>query len=224
MNLAEESFKKLYPEKDFPYFASINYSGKFRGYNARVQLNKFTRQLTFKLSRNWEGIDRSIQMGLLQSLFIKILKQPAHTTEMDLYDLFLKNLADNLPRTKTHPTLEQSFNRVNEKYFGGLMSMPNFDLKDSLRVLGTYEYGTDTVSITKLLLENPELLDYVMYHELLHKKHKFSSKNGRHRCHTTAFRADEKKFENAALLEKQLNIFVSKTHAKNKVRQFFAFF
>src|SRR3989338_9836629 len=122
MSIIEESFKQLYPEKEFNYSAVLEYSGKFRGYNARVQLNKFSRQLTFKLSRKWDGVNKDIQMGLIQSLLARILKDKVSTMQIDLYELFLKNLSDTLPRTKTHPVLEESFTRVNEKYFAGLMS------------------------------------------------------------------------------------------------------
>src|SRR3989338_7917509 len=172
MSLIESAFQKLYPEKEFGYSAVLKYSGKFRGYNARVQLNRLSKEIVFKLSDKWVDVSDEIKTGLIQSLMVKILKSPAHSVQMDLYDLFIKNLSDVLPRTRTNVLLEESFKRVNDKYFSGLMAMPNFELKDSVRVLGTYEYSTDTVSVTKLLLDKVELLDYVMYHELLHKKHK----------------------------------------------------
>ncbi|MBR9692917.1 M48 family metallopeptidase [Candidatus Woesearchaeota archaeon] len=61
--------------------------------------------------------------------------------------------------------------------------------------LGHYEYATDTISISTALKEAPELLDYVLYHEMLHKKHKFTeSKGGNTRSHTKAFRDEEKKY------------------------------
>ncbi len=224
MTLIEEAFQSLYPQKEFQYSAVLDYSGKFRGYNARVQLNRFTKQLTFKLSNKWKTVNKEIQIGLIQSLMIKIWKSSGQTMQMELYELFLKALPNTVPRTKTHPLLEDSFSRVNEKYFAGLMNMPNFELKNSTKLLGTYEYSTDTVSITQMLLEHPKLVDYVMYHELLHKKHKFSSKNGRHNCHTKEFREDERKFENQELLEKELNYLVSKQVLKNKAKSLFRFF
>jgi hypothetical protein len=55
------------------------------------------------------------------------------------------------------------------------------------------------------------MLDYVMYHELLHKKHGLT-KGGR--AHTKAFRADEAKFEEAS--EQQLHAFL-----RAKKRQLF---
>ena len=53
--------------------------------------------------------------------------------------------------------------------------------------------------------EKPELLDYVMYHEMLHKKFKFQSRNGRNVHHSSEFRKMESKFENRDLMEKEVS-------------------
>lgn len=222
-NLVQESFCKLYPDQQFNYSAEINYSRKFKGYNANVQLNKFRAEIKFNLSKKWQTVSPEIQTGLLQSLMTKIFKERKRTTEIELYELFLKNLSNTTPRTKTHPQLEESFNRVNEKYLSGMMSMPNFELRNSTQLLGTYEYSADTVTITSWLLEHPELIDYVMYHELLHKKHKFSSRGSRQCSHTKEFREEEKKFEQWELMEKQLNTLV-RAQRRKKARSLFRLF
>ncbi|MFQ5976404.1 MAG: M48 family peptidase, partial [Candidatus Hydrothermarchaeales archaeon] len=38
-------------------------------------------------------------------------------------------------------------------------------------------------------------LDFIMYHELLHTRHKIAYKNGRRSIHTRQFKREEKKFE-----------------------------
>lgn len=220
MSLAQQAFTQLYQDKPFIYSTKLVYSAKFKGYNANVQLNKFKGELTFRVSKKWHIVSADIQIGLLQSLLTRLFKTKQRTTNIDLYELFLKNLPDVIPRTKTHPVLEQSFSRVNEKFFTGIMSMPNFTLRNSTQLLGTYEYSTDTVTITSWLLEHSELLDYVMYHELLHKKHKFSSHGSRHCSHTKEFREEERKFENHEALEKQLSYFVSKQKIKRRINLF----
>ena len=85
------------------------------------------------------------------------------------------------------------------------MEVPNLIWgKESTHKLGSYDYGTDTVTISTILKDDLELLDYVMHHEMLHKKHKFKSKYGRTHAHTKAFRDDEKKFPNQPILERRL--------------------
>jgi hypothetical protein len=48
------------------------------------------------------------------------------------------------------------------------------------------------------------MMDYVMYHEMLHKKHKFSSKGSRIMHHTKEFRSSESAFPNSEIIEKRL--------------------
>jgi len=49
-----------------------------------------------------------------------------------------------------------------------------------------------------------------MYHELLHKKHQYTSKGKRTTHHSKAFKQDEAKFPQAVLLEKELEKLVRK--------------
>jgi hypothetical protein len=220
MDIVRDAFNQLFPEKPYPYTAEISYSGKFKGYNARIQLRKFDRHITLSLSRNWRTVSRDVQIGLIQHLLCRLFKEKRHTIQIDLYQYFLKNVPKTIAKTKSHPVLEQSFNRVNDVLFSGLLDKPNLVLGNGITKLGHYDLGTDTVSISTILLDHEELLDYVMYHELLHKKHQFSGKGGSHRFHTPAFRKDEHKFPNAAMLEKGLSRLVS----SHKRRSFWEWF
>ena len=124
---------------------------------------------------------------------------------MELYTIFIKKIHLGIKKTDIDPFLEKSFNRVNEKYFYGLIDKTNLVWANSTTKLGSYEYGNDTITISKLLKNDQELLDYVMYHEMLHKKHKFYTKNNRSFHHTKEFRKKEKEFHNSHILEKRIN-------------------
>ena len=99
---------------------------------------------------------------------------------------------------------------MNETLFGGLIEQPNLRLGKGINRLGTYEYATDTVRISEILFEDEQLMDYVMYHELLHKKHQYKEGVQRTTHHSSAFRDDESKFPNAQVLEKELERLVRK--------------
>jgi len=180
----------------------LNYSGHFNNYNANV---RYTRShIEFNLSALWKNVDEDIQAGLIESLVVRMFKlRGISTDKMKLYVAFMKGLSKYAKKHLYDPQLETSFNRVNEKFFDGMMEKSNLVFaSESFRKLGSYEYGTDTVNISTIFKDLPEdeqrFLDYVVYHELLHKKHTFNVKNGRHQAHTTAFRNDEKRFgENA---------------------------
>ena len=138
-----------------------------------------------------------------------------------VYESFIKNLSKYAKKTKSDPLLEESFNRVNEKYLNGALDRPNLVFgSTSSTKLGSYEYQTDTIIVSSIF-KNADiaLLDYIMYHEMLHKKHRFYTKNGRSYHHTGKFKIEEKKFENLPQIEKELKILCRKA----KIRQNFFF-
>src|SRR3989344_5195733 len=128
---------------------------------------------------------------------------------------FMKKIHIAVPKTRIDPFLEESFDRINEKYFVGMVEKPNLVWHSSIRRLGSYEYGGDTISISKVLENDESALDYVMHHEMLHKKLKFDSSNGSCRHHTKAFRELERKFENSHELEERLKSITRRAVRKN---------
>jgi len=219
--MIEEAFMEVFPGKSFSYDAKIRYSGRFKGYNANVQLNRFSKELIFNLSKNWRSVDKKIKIGLLQELMCSMFKKKTSTTSMDLYHIFIKQAHLAVPKTKTHPVLEESFNRINDAFFAGMMDQPNLQVSEGRRTVGHYDFGTDTVSISRHLLEHQDCMDYVMYHELLHKKFKFKNKNGRTFHHTSEFRKMEKAFPDSEKIEKKLSFVLNKKNKKKSSLLFF---
>ena len=216
-SLIKESFQQLYPDKELNYNFSLKYSRKFKPYNANVKLRG--NNLIFNLSKEWKKISKEIQIGLIQELTIKILKESnasersetrsqltKKTMNMELYNLFMKNVHIAVPKTKKDEILEASFDRINEAYFNGMLDKPNLQWGNvSISKLGSYEYGSDTITISTIFRnERQELLDYVMHHEMLHKKLKFQSKNARNLHHSNEFKKIEAKFLNRDLMEKEI--------------------
>ena len=203
-SLIIEAFQQLYPEKELKYSVSLKYSRKFKAYNANVKL-RFN-NLSFNLSRDWKKISKEIQMGLIQELMVKIMKDKRKTMNMELYNLFMKNIHLAVPKTKTDEILESSFNRINEYFFGGMLDKPNLQWGNaSASKLGSYEYGSDTITISAVFQSaKQEMLDYLMYHEMLHKKFKFQNNNGRNIHHSPEFKKMEAKFQNRNLIEKEI--------------------
>jgi predicted SprT family Zn-dependent metalloprotease len=204
MNMAEEAFREMWPGRELSYDFSIRYSGRFKGYNANVRLCGSS--ITFSLSRKWREVSRDIKIGLLQELMAKILgERGKKTPNIDLYHIFLKKVHIAVPKTKKDEALAESFSRVNDYFFAGTMEMPNLAWNKSSRKLGSYDYGSDTITISSMLKNaDNEMVDYVMYHEMLHKKHKFNSKGGKIYHHTREFRSSEKAFPNSTLIEQKL--------------------
>ena len=213
MNLVLESLNRLYPTKKLQFIAKIKYSRAFKGYNANIKL--YNNLLEVRLSKKWFNINKEIKIGLIQILLIKLFKKEKKTINIDLYHNFIKNIHIAIPKIKSHPLLESSFNRVNHKYFSDLIDKPNLEFNKSVNKLGSYEYGSDTITISKYLKEVPKgTLDYVMYHEMLHKKFKFNSSGIKTNHHTKKFKEEEKKFENNKNIEKELKMLVTNNQKK----------
>jgi hypothetical protein len=203
MSLAQQAYKLLYPDKEPSVEFSVKYSRKFSDYNGNVRYTPL--KMEFHLSRMWKDVSSEIQIGLIQSLMQKVLHEKRTTMNVDMYNIFMQKVHMAAPKTELEPSLVESFHRVNERYFDGSVGMPNLMFgSDSTRKLGSYQFGSDTITISRVLESHPDLIDYVMHHELLHKKLKFSVKNGRSRHHTTDFRRQERGFENAIALEEEL--------------------
>ncbi len=209
MNLCTEAYVRMTNQNPKQEII-LKYSGHFKAYNASISSHGNT--IVVRMSRQWKNIDNEIKIGLIQELLVKLLKIKKHTHNIDMYNNFIKNLHWGIEKTKKEPVLLDSFNSVNKKYFDSVIEAPNLEWgSESKRRLGSYEYGTDTITISTIFKETePELLDYIMYHELLHKKHKFKAKNGRSFHHTSKFRKEEKQFENSEEMEKKVKKFLNR--------------
>ena len=220
MQLIKEAFEKLYPNKAFNYSVKLKYSARFKPYNANVR--HYKNNFEFSLSRQWKHISKDIVIGLIQTLLLKIFNDKKQTINIDLYNSFIRNLHISIPKQKSDPILESSFNRVNKKYFYNLIEIPNLEWgSNSKRKLGSYDYHTDTISISRIFLDaEPELLDYLMYHEMLHKRLKFKNKANRSYHHTKEFKAKEKEFEGHKEIEKKIKLLIKKSKYKEILNPF----
>jgi hypothetical protein len=115
----------------------------------------------------------------------------------------IESLAEstNLPTQGYVHDLEASFARVNATYFAGRMARPKLVWNRTLtgRKFGHFRRSADTVMLS-VSLDAPDVpefvVDFVMYHELLPKKHGVAIINGRRVAHGAAYRAEERQFAN----------------------------
>ncbi len=99
-----------------------------------------------------------------------------------------------------HYDLSEVFEQVNQTYFDGTMVQPklSWSATHTRRKFGHYEPARNRVVLSRTLdAKNVPsfVVEFVMYHELLHKKHGQIWVNGRQMVHTPAFRQEERQFE-----------------------------
>ncbi len=179
------------------------------------------------MNLQWKDIDDEIKIGLIQHLLLKVFKKKGmsnkiSTQNIDLYNNFIRNIDILAVKDKFDPILEQSFNRINEQYFDNLMDKPNLVWgTNSFRKLACYNFHSDTVTMSTIFTDaRNEVIDQIMYHELLHKHLKFAHKNGRSSHHSPEFRRRERSFPNFHEIEKEIGqIIRTKKRSNNLLKK-----
>ncbi|MCD4751689.1 MAG: hypothetical protein K8R40_01325 [Anaerolineaceae bacterium] len=95
--------------------------------------------------------------------------------------------------------LKEVFQRVNAAYFREQHSLPHlcWSTRATHRKFGHYNPATDSIQLSRTLDRGatPEyVIDFVLYHELLHRDLGILEKNGRQYAHRTEFRQRELSF------------------------------
>jgi len=208
MNLIEESFQRLFPEEIFHYQHKLEYNRRLADFNANVRLHH--NLLSINLNLQWKDIDDEIKIGLIQSLLLKILKKRAHTPNLELYHNFIKKIPILTPKDRTDQLLEAAFRRVNLQFFSNQLELPNLQWgQQSFRKLAYYNFHDDSITVSTIFQKaRTEVLDYIMYHEMLHKHHQFNHKNNRSSFHTKQLRAEEELYPNHQALEQEISLVI----------------
>lgn len=108
-----------------------------------------------------------------------------------------------------HIDLADVFARVNRAYFEGRLPRPHLAWSRSIlhHEFGRYESSHDTVALNRSM-DRPDLpqlvVEYVMYHELLHKALGVRVQDGRRQIHSRTFREAERRFVGMAEAERML--------------------
>jgi hypothetical protein len=96
--------------------------------------------------------------------------------------------------------LKHLFKKINLEYFNGDLPQPRliWSSRRSVRRLGYYHAEIHTIAINKKLdakATSRLLVEYVLFHEMLHQNIGIKTSNGRRYAHTSLFKNEEKKFK-----------------------------
>jgi hypothetical protein len=95
--------------------------------------------------------------------------------------------------------LDGIFEKINQIYFKNSIPKPvlSWSTRKTYRILGHHDSTHETIIISRSLDDKniPKyVVEYVVFHEMLHIFHPTIHQNGRRFSHTPAFRRDERKF------------------------------
>jgi len=186
----------------YPY-AGINHTIRLRSGQALVRIAESCRHMALPGQR-----------ALAFILVAKLFRKRAETPHHDIYNNAIKHekilksaAAFRISRRKKYSSppkgevydLNELFDKLNRQFFAGKVKKPllTWSHRKTYRVLGHHDAAQNTIVISRSLdtRETPRfIIEYVMFHEMLHCVHPTVNINGRRYNHTPAFRADERKF------------------------------
>ena len=103
------------------------------------------------------------------------------------------------------------YQRLNIMYFNSELQITNigWSKKNSYTRLGFFDKSRNLIVISKIFdspLVSHRVLQYLMYHEMLHSRFPEQTVNNRRRIHTPQFRAEERKFPGFYEIQDWINI------------------
>lgn len=214
-----DAFRQITRKSDLPEihisfypFAGLNHTIRLRRQQIYVRLSDIVRDAP-------ASVHRALAFILVGKLFNKrvgaeyqnLYRQYAYHPEVQRKsDLARQQRGRKLIGSSIgrEHNLDRLFARLNRRYFNNELTPPTltWSARKTRRILGHHDYVHETIVISRSLDNDdvPEfVVEFVLYHEMLHMKHRPKLANGRRVYHTAAFRADERRFDyyDAAMAE-----------------------
>lgn len=207
----EEAFRAFEKTKPMPEievcfypYIGINHTIRVRNGKIFVRIAEICREMPF------EG-----QKALAYILIAKILRKKVSAKARKVYSAFIKTQEIREQATENKRTrgrkiitsakgevydLDEIFDDINEIYFRDAIPKPvlSWSSGQTFRILGHHDSTHQAIIISKSLDDRkvpPFVVEYVVYHEMLHIFHPVEIKNGRRVIHSPEFKRNEQKFQ-----------------------------
>ncbi len=188
--------------KFYPYIG-INHTIRLREKKVFVRLAEVCRDLPL-------AAQRALAFILVAKLFRKKVSPQAseiYRASINNQDLRERVTANKRARGRKIITtaagefydLREIFRHLNQIYFDGKISEPvlSWSAQKTFRILGHHDSAHETIVVSRSLDSKrvPKyVVEFVVFHEMLHIFHPTIHRNGRRYNHTPAFRRDEQQF------------------------------
>jgi predicted metal-dependent hydrolase len=205
----EDSFRRLNnsapPEIEVSFYPYVGINHTIRIRDGKVFV---------RIAEIFRDAPGEVQKSLASILVSKILRRRVPRADLENYQAYVKTefiqtqaLENRRARGRKIVTtargevydLEEIFARLNRIYFQNSLPKPvlTWSARKTFQRLGHHDSTHKTLVISKSLDDKnvpSYVVEYVVYHEMLHVKHPTVQHNGRRYNHTPAFRRDEEKF------------------------------
>ena len=195
-------FRELRPRTPQPNFSIQFYP--YANIDSTIRLNAERTRVRVRLSDVLERAPAPVQEALAYILIAKLYRKPIARKYSHCYRLFV-NRADirskalllrqlrgrkqiGSPQGQVHD-LEEIFQDLNRRFFHGLLAQPRLSWSPRLsrRMLGHWDPAHNTIVISRIFDCPPKprfLVEYILYHEMLHLKYPAEYRSQRRCVHT----------------------------------------
>jgi predicted metal-dependent hydrolase len=210
LEIFQETYRELRPGASLPefkieFFAFTNVNNTVRLRNGR---------LLVRLSDLLEGAPDAVLRAIAHILLAKMYRQPIDRGHAARYRKYVASheivrKAHLVRQLRGHKRLESArgyvydldaiFEDLNTRFFHGLMARPRMSWSQlrTRRILGHYDPAHNVIIISRIF-DHPGMprfvLEYIVYHEMLHLKHPVKLRGSRRCVHSAEFQAEEKLF------------------------------
>jgi len=216
------AFAELRPRTPVPVMHIRFYP--FVSINNTIRLRQS--ELYIRLSDLLEGAPEPVLHAIAHILLAKLYRKPIDRAQSARYrryvgshDLAAKARLIRQMRGRKHIHsarghyyhLEEMFDELNRRFFHGLMGRPQltWSREQARNRLGHYDPAHNTIVISKVF-DDPRVpryvVEYILYHEMLHLKHPVKLRGSRRCVHSKEFMAEESLFPEAGPAKKFLRI------------------
>lgn len=206
----ENAFDSLNGQKELPEISVRFYPYIGINHTIRVRNGK----VFVRLAEICEDAPLEVQRSLAFILVSKLLRKRISPTVSKSYREFSKSVelrekAIENKRIKGRKIITSSkgdfydldsiFERLNLLYFNNKIKKPtlSWSRDKTFRILGHHDATHETIIVSRSLDDKKVplyVVEYIVFHEMLHIVHPVYHENGRRFIHTPKFRSDEKKF------------------------------
>ena len=222
LEIFQDCYRELRPNASLPdlkieFFAFANVNNTIRLRNGR---------LLVRLSDLLEGAPEPVLRAIAHILLAKMYRQPIDRARAARYRKYVGSheivrKAHLVRQMRGHKRLRSArgffydldlvFEELNTRFFHGLMARPRMSWSQlrTRRILGHYDPAHNAIIISRIF-DHPAVpafvLEYIVYHEMLHLKHPVRMRGSRRCVHSPEFQAEERLFPHIA----QANAFLKK--------------
>jgi predicted metal-dependent hydrolase len=213
LELFHEAYREVRPGTSLPQMKIDFYA--FANVNNTIRLRDG--KLLVRLSDLLEGAPENVLRAIAHILLAKMYRKPIDRANAARYrkyvgshDIVRKaHLVRQMrgrkllrsPRGHRYD-LDEIFEELNTRFFHGLMARPRLSWSQTKtrRTLGHYDPAHNAIIISRIF-DYPAVpryvLEYIVYHEMLHLKHPVRLRGSRRCVHSAEFQAEEKLFPHA---------------------------